>query len=312
MKTGLLGAGLKSTDYSISLSNTLIPKTENNFAKNKITYNQGNSYACTLFACFTLISNKFGILFTDEFLFNQWDIACSQGANPKAGWYISSAVDFVRRWFNNQPDLVAEHGKLITGFAQFPYSWASDYNEKLNLIDEIFRSGHDIVGGHSGSSEYNEDFKSDGILNLKKLSNPSYNHCICMSADIQGYFDMDSDILVANSWKGTANNVYRIQHIQDLVDNAILFNTFYTFFSEKDNIEFNKLAYNVSGELADRFNGSFVQLVPSGTIFYVGNGKALNMNKYFTDFTKRDLLAQDLNEINKNTGIKEEDFMSMI
>ena len=37
-----------------------------------------------------------------------------------------------------------------------------------------------------------------------------------MSADIQGEFDMNSDLLVANSWKGVNNNVYRIEHIQGL------------------------------------------------------------------------------------------------
>ena len=313
-KSGLLGVGIKSTDYSISLLNTIIPESKENFATNQITYNQGNSYACTLYACYTLISNKFNIYFEDSFLQEQWRLACLQGANPKAGWYISSAVDFVRRWFNSQPDLVEKHGKLITGFSSFPYSWdRGEYKtDRIALIEELINKKIDIVGGHNGSREYNNDFKSDGVLNLKKLSNPSYAHCISMSGDIEGVFDMDSDLIVPNSWKGTAHNVYRLQHIQDLVDNGVLFPEFYTFFSERDEVKFDKYAYNLNGALSERLNGNFVQTVPTGTIFYIGNGKALNMDKYFSDFNKRDLLAKDLNEINKNTGITESDFMSMI
>jgi len=315
MKTGLLGTGLKSLDFSISLSNSLIPKNENNFSTNKITYNQGRTMACTVFACFTLISNKFGITFTDDFIKERYTDACNTaGASAKRGWYVSSAVDFVRRWFNSQPELVAKHGKLSTGFAKFPYSWDKGTlkSNRLRLIEELVNKGHDFVGGHYGSKAYNTDFQSDGILNLKKLSNPSYGHCVSLSGDIVGKFDMDSDLLVNNSWKGVKNNVYRIEHIQDLVDNGVLFPTIYCFFSEKDKISFDRMAYNVSGELAKRFDGKFIQTVPTGTIFYIGNGKALNMDKYFTDFNKRNELVLDLNKIERNTGISEDDFMSMI
>jgi len=316
MKNGLLGVGLKSTDYSISLlgSNT-IPKNEHNFSHNKMTYNQGNTMACTVFACFTLISNKFNIEFDDEFIKERYSEACRlYGASAKNGWYISSAVDYTRRWFNDQPDLVKKHGKLMTGFATLPYSYEKGQSkaDKFNLIGELLNKGHDFVGGHNGSRAYNEDFQSDGVLNLKKLKNPSYAHCISMSKDIRGIWDMNDDLLVNNSWKGVKNNVYRLKYIQDLVDNGVLFPTVYCFFSERDEIKFDKMAYNISGELAERFDGQFVQTVPTGTIFYIGNGKALNCDKYFTDFNKRDLLAQDLNKIEKNIGISEEDFMSMV
>ena len=36
------------------------------------------------------------------------------------------------------------------------------------------------------------------------------------------------------------------------------------------------------------------------------------MDKYLPDFNKRDELAKDLNDIGKNTGITEQDFMSMV
>lgn len=317
MKTGLLGAGLKSSDYSISLSNVLIPKNENNFSTNQITFNQGNSYACTLFACFTLLANKFSLPFIDdEWILNKWynDAVLHYGANAKVGWYISSAVDYTRNWFNSQEDLVKKYGRLTTGFLNLPYSWTvgETKSKALQLFEEISRNGHDFVGGHNGSKFYNEDFQSDGILNLKKLSNPSYAHCICISASIQEKFDLILDYLVANSWKGVNNNVYRIQYLQDLIDNSVLFQTVYTFFSDKDEIKFDRMSYSVRDELAERFDGSFVQTVPTGTIFYIGNNVALNMDKYLPDFNKRDELAKDLNDIGKNTGITEQDFMSMV
>jgi len=125
--SGLIGVGLKPTDYSISLLQTQkIPKNEfGNFAKNKITFNQGYSYACTIFSAFTLIANKFNLDFIDdEWILNKWnnDVVPNYGANPKVGWYISSAVDYVRRWFNSQPNLVEEYGKLSTAQLTLPYS----------------------------------------------------------------------------------------------------------------------------------------------------------------------------------------------
>jgi len=317
MKNGLLGVGIKSSDYSISLANTLIPESKQNFATNQITYNQGNSYACTLYACYTLISNKFNIYFEDSFLQEQWRLACLQGANPKAGWYISSAVDFVRRWFNSQPDLVEKHGKLITGFSSFPYSWdRGEYKtDRIALIEELINKKIDIVGGHNGSREYNNDFKSDGVLNLKKLSNPSYAHCISMSGDIEGVFDMDSDLIVPNSWKGTANNVYRLQHIQDLVDNGVLFPEFYTFFSERDEIKFDGKDYtaNIDNELVKRFNNQYVMLSEStGSIYDVRNDKLICVNKFFDTKEEREKLIEVYEPLGLLTGISDENFMSMI
>ena len=75
--------------------------------------------ACTVFACFTLLSNKFGIVFTDEFIKERYKDACDNyGASEKNGWYISKAVDYTRNWFNSQPELVEQHGKT--------YDWIYD------------------------------------------------------------------------------------------------------------------------------------------------------------------------------------------
>ena len=61
--------------------------------KNKITFNQGNSYACTIFSAFTLlVNNKFNLpQITNEFILDKWnnDVVPNYGANPKVGWYIS-------------------------------------------------------------------------------------------------------------------------------------------------------------------------------------------------------------------------------
>ncbi|NCD42446.1 MAG: hypothetical protein EOL88_10175, partial [Bacteroidia bacterium] len=98
-QSGLLGIGLKSTDYSISLSSQqVIPKSEQNFATNQITFNQGNSMACTIFSAFTLLANKFNLNFIDdEWILNKWynDAVLHHGASAKNGWYVSSGVDYV-------------------------------------------------------------------------------------------------------------------------------------------------------------------------------------------------------------------------
>ena len=318
MKTGLLGVGLKSTDFSISLKNTLIPKNKTNFSTNQITYNQGRTMACTVFSCMTLISNKFGIEFTDQFIKDRYTDACNTaGASAKNGWYVSSAVDFVRRWFNNQPELVEKHGKLITGFTSFPYSWdkGSYKTDRLKLIEELINKGHDLCSGHNGSKEYNDDFKSDGILNLKKLSNPSYGHAVCLSGDIQGVFDMDSDLLVCNSWKGVQNNIYRLQHIQDLVDNGVLFPTVYCFFSEKDEIVFDGKDYtaNTSNDLVKRFNNQYVMLAETtGSIYDIRGDKMICVNKFFSTKEDREKLIEVYEPLGLLTGISDENFMSMI
>ena len=320
MKNGLLGVGLKASDYSILLLNTIIPESKNNFATNRITYNQGNSYACTLFSAFCLIANKFNLDFIDdEWILNKWynDAVPNYGANPGVGWYISSAVDYVRRWFNNQPELVEAHGTLRTGFATFPYSWnKGEYKEKqLKLVEELINKGHDFCGGHFGSSEYNEDFQSDGVLNLKKLSNPTYAHAVCLSGDLEGEFDMNSDLLVANSWKGVQNNVYRLQYIQDLVDNGVLFQTFYCFFSEKDEIVFDGKDYtaNTSNDLVKRFNNQYVMLAETtGSIYDIRGDKMICVNKFFSTKEGREKLIEVYEPLGLLTGISDDNFMSMI
>lgn len=322
-KPGLLGIGQKTTDYSISLSNKqLIPYSEQNFATNQITFNQGNSMACTIFAAFTLIANKFNLDFIDdEWILNKWnnDAVLNYGASAKNGWYVSSGVDYVRNWFNSQEDLVEKHGRLSTGFLKLPYSWeiARDRNAErtLELFEELLRKKHDCVGGHNGSRDYNIDFQSDGVLNLKKLSNPTYGHAICMSADIQGEFDMNSDLVVANSWKGVNNNVYRIEHIQDLIDNVVLFPTVYFFFSDKDKIILGGKDYiaDTNNDLVKRFNNSYVMLAESnGAIYDVRKDKLICVDKFFRTKEDRENLIKTYEPLGLLTGINDDNFMSMV
>ena len=313
-KSGLLGAGIKPSDYSISLSNSLIPVGEQNFATNQKTFNQGNSYACTLFACFTLLANKFDLDITDEFILDQWKIACKQGANPRTGWYISSAVDFTRRWFNSQPELVAKHGRLTTGFLTLPYSWTPNKEKTLKLFEEILNNKHDIIGGHHGSRDYNFDFKSDGILDLKKLKNPSYSHCVSMSYSLNGKFDMDSDLIVPNSWKGVAHNVYRLRHIQALIDNNVLFPTIYCFFSEKDEIILTGKNWELNdNDLVKRFNNQYIMLSEdSGAIYDIRGNKAISIDKFFKNPKDRENLIRTYEPLGLLTGISNENFVNML
>lgn len=320
--SGMIGVGLKPTDYSFNLSTTQqIPKNEfGNFAKNKITFNQGSSYACTIFSAFTLLANKFNLpQITNEFILDKWnnDVVPNYGANPKVGWYISSAVDYVRNWFNSQPELVLEYGKLVTAQLTLPYSWnQSEYKDKIwNIFNELTSAGHDFCGGHNGSSEYNTDFKSDGILDLKKLSNVSYSHAICMSLDILGILDLELDYLVANSWKGVNNNVYRLQYIQELIDNNVLFPTVYTFFSERDEIVFSGKDYtaNIENELVKRFNNSYVMLSEStGAIYDVRGDKLISVDKFFKDKDSRENLIKTYEPINLLTGVSDDNFYTMV
>lgn len=320
--SGMIGVGLKPTDYSFNLSTTQqIPKNEfGNFAKNKITFNQGNSYACTIFSAFTLLANKFNLpQITNEFILDKWnnDVVPNYGANPKVGWYISSAVDYVRNWFNSQPELVLEYGKLVTAQLTLPYSWnQSEYKDKiLNIFNELTVAGHDFCGGHNGSSEYNTDFKSDGILDLKKLSNVSYSHAICMSLDILGILDLELDYLVANSWKGVNNNVYRLRHLQDLIDNNVVFPTVYFFFSERDNIILTGKDFRLDTkqELTQRFNNQYVMLAEtSGAIYDIRGDKAICVDKFFANSTDREKLIAKYEPLGLLTGITDENFINML
>ncbi|NCD07362.1 MAG: hypothetical protein EOL97_14715 [Spirochaetia bacterium] len=318
-KPGFLGIGLKSTDYSISLSSQqVIPKSEQNFATNQITFNQGNSMACTIFSAFTLLANKFNLNFIDdEWILNKWynDAVLHYGASAKNGWYVSSGVDYVRRWFNSQSDLVEKYGRLTTGFLTLPYSWTPNKDKTIKLFEELLRNGHDCVGGHNGSRDYNVDFQTDGVLDLKKLSNPSYGHSISMSADIQGVFDMDGDLIVPNSWKGVKNNVYRLKHIQDLIDNVVLFPTVYFFFSDKDKIVFSGKDYiaDTDNDLVKRFNNSYVMLSEStGAIYDVRGDKLICVDKFFKDSKDREELIKVYEPLKLLTGISDDNFYRMI
>ncbi|MCF7875364.1 MAG: hypothetical protein K9L99_05840 [Candidatus Omnitrophica bacterium] len=322
-KPGLLGIGLKSTDYSISLSNKqVVPKSEQNFVHNGITFNQGSSMACTIFSAFTLIANKFNLEFiTSDWILDKWynDAVLHYGASAKNGWYVSSGVDYVRNWFNSQSDLVEKYGKLSTGFLKLPYSWEIERDENakktVKLFEELLRNNHDCCGGHNGSRDYNVDFQSDGVLNLKKLSNPTYGHAICMSADIQGEFDMNSDLLVANSWKGVNNNVYRLEHIQDLIDNNVLFPTVYFFFSEKDQIVFSGKDYvaDTNNDLVKRFNNSYVMLAEStGAIYDVRGDKLISVDKFFRTKEDREKLIKTYEPLKLLTGISDDNFYTMV
>jgi len=183
------------------------------------------------------------------------------------------------------------------------------------MFEELLRANHDCISGHNGSKEYNEDFKSDGVLNLKKLSNPSYAHAVCLSASIQGDFDMNSDLLVANSWKGTANNVYRLEHIQELIDNNVLFPTIYFFFSEKDNIILTGKDFIANSKigLAKRLNNQYVMLAQSsGAIYDLRNDKLISVDKFFRTKEDREMLIKTYEPLGLLTGLSDEDFISLI
>ena len=71
--------------------------------------------ACTIFSAFTLLANKFNLHFIkDYWILDKWnnDAVPNYGANAKNGWYVSSGVDYVRKWFNSQSDLVEKYGKI--------------------------------------------------------------------------------------------------------------------------------------------------------------------------------------------------------
>jgi len=215
------GVGDKPTDYKLEK----IPKPLFKFVKGDNEYNQNkvNAYSCTIFGAMGCVTDQAGYKFDLKEQTDIFNKAVKAGLDPEYGWYLSSAVDLVRGWWNER-----QSKKLLTFRVDrlSPEFW------------ELMEKGYSVAVAFRGNSTYNKD-KNDGTLDGTNFGRTSYGHIVrvCM---LEGEL-----YIVVDNYKGITHNTYQIP-VENWAELDNFYDYGYVFITEdeyrKVNKEYNQIS----------------------------------------------------------------------
>lgn len=223
-----LGIWKKDTDYELcewdtDLLPTLYKKDETRFIYNQYKYDW-SWVSCTIFAAVGMASDQTNYQFSyDEIK----EIDDSSYDNPefthirKKGkwWYVSDAVDCVRKRWNKNEKLVKQYWKLAS-------YCISKYNDKV--IEDTIWKLYTIDWNYCPTDKYNED-KADWMVEWTDFWKQTNWH----SVDI---ICKDWQRSVKDSWSNEKKNIYGLKHKLSEITNYWSYFYVYTLVNE-DNIE---------------------------------------------------------------------------
>jgi len=217
---GVLGDGSTDKEYQLAAGELDLPTPRNNFYDHKIEYQQTevSPVSCTLHGAIGAVSDLTGYRFTLEQRKEMWREAIRLGAKEGWGWYVSSAVDLVRKYASK---VIGE--ELVT----FVLDIGSDeYSDVIDL-------GYTVVSSFQGNKKYGED-KADGVLDGTYFGKSTYGHCI---RNVKTPTKDPYDVLVDNYivTKKEANR-YKVlyDHLDDLIASNVFSRRGYVFAFKKD------------------------------------------------------------------------------
>lgn len=204
----------KDTDFVVEKS----PVARFKFIDNKIQYNQNevSKVSCPIHSVCTAISSLSGYTFTLDERKNLWQKAISLGANPNKGWFLSSAVDLVRKYWNEK-----NTDKLLS----------FRVNRKSPEFKDLLSKGYALAVSYNGNATYNADKNADGRLDKTTFGASTYGHLVSV-------IDSGKDVTIVDNYKGIKHNLYLIN--DDHWNSLDNFGTYaYVFIFEKDYLEAN-------------------------------------------------------------------------
>ena len=211
----LLGIGEKDTDYKFgaNIYDTL-KNVKNLNRKPYIMYNQWAQYKtrnwCTIYSAMTELSYLFDYKFTLCQIEEIWDLMIKEWKlDPDNGAYLSDAVDYVRRWWNEK-------------FPEQPIiSYQINYNDDITQKALIENMRMTQIGYRTSSELYNE-IQTRGYALLKNYPKVGGHAVSSWGGNIIDNYINENKI-----------NWYFFQYRKDLIKNGVIFPNGYIFLEKE-------------------------------------------------------------------------------
>lgn len=209
-------------DYLVG-GEVIIPKPEFTFEDHKIQYNQNvvAKNSCTIHGAMTALSAQTGVTFELDPRKFLWEKAKERGASDDWGWYVQSAMQLIREYWNG--DLGGEKTKNQVTYRRV------NMLEQWDYFVEILNKGYSFSTAYRGNANYNKDafFEGDCMLDrTENVGDTTYGHCITITK-------IGDNICVIDNYEGVRTcNIYRLADLKELVKNRVFFEQAYFFITE--------------------------------------------------------------------------------
>jgi len=173
-----------------------------------LKYNQWNKFL-TSSAC-TIVSRVRTVLYIISSLFwlepTEWQVDDAVRYAIKDSWYVEWKWWRVYMWVNS----VRKYWNETNPDKQVTSAAINFYHEDFW---EVFKRVP-LVSSYKWNLEYNRDYQTDCVLDLKKLETEySYWHCIAET--------FDEKVMVHDNYHPKKYNEYEIKHLSDLIKNWV-------------------------------------------------------------------------------------------
>lgn len=226
---GCLWDWAKDTDFRLCNGNSdLLPKL---YKKDEIRfeYNQKKRsrwrVSCTIFAAMWMASDLTNYEFSETEAKNIDDTSYNNPAykhirQKGKWWYVSDAVDHMRKWWNGNKELVKKYWKLAS------YCISKYDNE---LIEDAIDNLYTIDWNLCPTAKYIEDYTKDWMLDGKDFWYDTNWHSLCV-------INKEWQRSIKDNYKGSKYNIYGLKHKLSEITN--IWPNFYIFtLVKEDNYE---------------------------------------------------------------------------
>lgn len=211
----------KSTDFDL-VSGDALPDL---YQQDDIIYeyNQWNQTwsrnSCTLFSAAGAVSDLFNKEFTLDELYELNELSYTKGRKRDKWRYVSSAVDLVRNWWNNNKERVKKYGKV----ASYRVEMMDD-----KVVEDVIKRWYTLCTWYDGSNEYNVDYMLDWILEKDSFWEITYSHAV--SVRWRNWKKYIKDNYKGRKYNNLDRNMYQVQpKFSKLVENDVYFYNWYVF-----------------------------------------------------------------------------------
>lgn len=154
--------------------------------------------SCTIFSPIWAISSLFNVEIPLTTI-KMWDNdTYSNGRTKDSGWLVAKWVDHIVKEWNNS-DFWKKYGKA----AYYSIDLKDD-----ELVKKVLDKRYSICTWYQWNATYNNDYKSDWVLNGTEFGNSTYGHAVEAIWSING-----NPCRIQDNYYGTAKyNIYDIAH----------------------------------------------------------------------------------------------------
>ena len=229
IENGCLWIWEQSSDFQLcngdsDLLPKLYKKDEIRFEYNQRKWSRGR-VSCTIFAAMGMASDLTNYEFSEAEAKNIDDTSYNNPEYahirlPWKWWYVSHAVDHMRKWWNGNEELVKKYWKLAS------YRISKYDNE---IIEDTIDNLYTIDWNMCPTAKYIEDYSKDWMLDGTDFWYDTNWHSLCV-------IKKEWQRSAKDNYKGTEHNIYGLKHKLSQITNFWPYFYVYTLVKE-DNYE---------------------------------------------------------------------------